>query len=103
MQNPEIIDVLLEEQNEVLEKHYGNNIDYSDYTKLFTGEVIKELVKLDSVCREAMRSRNSYLELPHTYVGKSRITLSCGAVIEPGNSFKKKLSRVIIDSILFRS
>ncbi|KAJ8660802.1 hypothetical protein O0I10_003445 [Lichtheimia ornata] len=85
MQNPEIIDVLLEEQNEVLEKHYGTNIDYSDTTKLFTGEVIKDLVKLDSVCREAMRSRNSYLELPHTYVGKSRITLSCGAVIEPGH------------------
>lgn len=85
LQHPEIIDELLQEQKQVLEKHHGDNVDHhQDLTNLFTGEVIKDLVKLDSVCREAMRLRSFYIDLPHTYVGKSPLTLSCGAIIKPG-------------------
>lgn len=84
LQHPEAIEPLLEEQQQVLEKHYGPNFDDSDMTKLFTGEVVKDFTRLDSLCRETMRVRNFYLELPHTYLGKSRFTMSNGAVIHPG-------------------
>ncbi|CDH58715.1 predicted protein [Lichtheimia corymbifera JMRC:FSU:9682] len=85
LQHPEAIEPLLEEQQQVLEKHYGPNFDDSDMTKLFTGEVVKDFTRLDSLCRETMRVRNFYLELPHTYLGKSRFTMSNGAVIHPGD------------------
>ena len=84
LQHPKAIDELLEEQKQVLEKHYGHDFDDSDMTKLFTGEVIKDLVKLDSVCRESMRTSSFYAELPHTYIGKSPLTMSNGAIIHPG-------------------
>lgn len=84
LQDPKVIDELLEEQNQVFEKHHGSNYDDHDITKLLTGEVIKDLVKLDSVCREAMRFSSFYAELPHTYIGKSPLTMSNGAIINPG-------------------
>ncbi|KAJ8660770.1 hypothetical protein O0I10_003413 [Lichtheimia ornata] len=85
LQHPEVIDELLQEQRQVLEKHHGADVnDAEDLATLFTGEVIKDLVKLDSVCREAMRLRSFYIDLPHTYVGKSPLALTNTCTINPG-------------------
>ncbi|KAJ8656501.1 hypothetical protein O0I10_007824 [Lichtheimia ornata] len=83
LSKPGVVEELLEEQREVLVQH-GISPDEKDPSKMFTGAVIKDLVKLDSACREGMRMRNDYLTLGHTYLGKKPITLSCGAVIKPG-------------------
>ncbi|KAI9312898.1 cytochrome P450 [Dichotomocladium elegans] len=88
LNHPETIQILLEEQDEVLQRHYGP--DFRELYKekgaqLFTAEIIKEFAKLDSVCREAMRLRNEYLGLTHNYTGKKRLVLSNGAVINPGH------------------
>lgn len=85
LQHPEVIDELLQEQRQVLEKHHGADVnDNDDLTTLFTGEVIKDLVRLDSVCRETMRLRSFYLDYPHTYIGKSPFTFANGYTIQPG-------------------
>ncbi|KAJ8660769.1 hypothetical protein O0I10_003412 [Lichtheimia ornata] len=85
LQHSEVIDELLEEQKQVLEKHHGAGIDDTeDLVTSFTGEVIKDLVKLDSVCRETMRLRSFFLDYPHTYIGKSPFTFTNGYTIQPG-------------------
>ncbi|CDH58659.1 predicted protein [Lichtheimia corymbifera JMRC:FSU:9682] len=86
LQHPEVIDELLQEQRQVLEKHRGADVnDNDDLTALFTGKVIKNLVKLDSVCRETMRLRSFYLDYPHAYIGKSPFTFTNGYTIQPGH------------------
>ena len=82
LQHPELMEELLEEQNEVLERHGLQATEGSD---AFTFDIIKEFVKLDSVCREAMRLKNQYYELPHCNIGNNSIVLSNGTVIPPGN------------------
>lgn len=95
LSKPDVVEELLEEQREVLVRH-GISPDEKDPSKMFTGAVIKDLVKLDSACREGMRMRNDYLTLGHTYLGKKPITLSCGAVIKPGKGMDDlNLSRMI--------
>ncbi|KAI9311800.1 cytochrome P450 [Dichotomocladium elegans] len=83
IEHPDVIEELLEEQREVVKRH-GLDPDEKDPTKMFTSEVIKDLKKLDSACREALRLRNDMLNLGHTYLGKQKITLSNGTVIRPG-------------------
>ncbi|KAI8147549.1 cytochrome P450 [Fennellomyces sp. T-0311] len=75
LQHPDIIEELLREQNEVL----GGST-------LFTGEVVRKLVKLDSVCREALRFKNDFFALPHRNVSGGNIALSNGVVIKPGDN-----------------
>ncbi|KAI9470409.1 cytochrome P450 [Zychaea mexicana] len=78
LQQPEIIDELLQEQKEVFgDDHTNSNV--------FTGDAIKKLVKLDSVCREALRAKNVFLDLPHSNTGGQSITLSNGVVIPSGH------------------
>ncbi|KAI9312752.1 cytochrome P450 [Dichotomocladium elegans] len=82
-EHPDVVEELLQEQKEVLRNH-GISPDEKDPAEMFTGAAIKDLVKLDSVCREAMRIKNNFLTHNHTYIGKGNITLSSGAVIKPG-------------------
>ncbi|KAI8147964.1 cytochrome P450 [Fennellomyces sp. T-0311] len=82
LQHPRLMEELLEEQNEVLERHGLQATEGSD---AFTFDIIKEFSKLDSVCREAMRLKNQYYELPHCNVGNNSIVLSNGTVIPPGH------------------
>lgn len=86
LQHPELIPELLEEQNRVLSEHLGEDVVKStdDAVSLFTFDVIRNLPKLDSLCRESLRLRNDFLTLPHKYMGKSNFTLSNGVVIKPG-------------------
>ncbi|KAI9470411.1 cytochrome P450 [Zychaea mexicana] len=80
LQHPEIVDELVQEQKDV----FGEDILNSKDNNVFTGESLRKLVKLVSVCREAIRMRNEYLTLPHTNIGKQSFTLSNGVVIPPG-------------------
>lgn len=86
LQHPELIPELLEEQKQVLKEELGEEKANStqDVTSLFTFNVVRSLVKLDSLCRESMRLRNDYLALPHRYTGTKPVTLSNGVVIRPG-------------------
>ncbi|KAI7851355.1 cytochrome P450 [Circinella umbellata] len=82
LQHPEVIDELLEEQDQVLRKagldpNQGNSVD------LFTFEIIKNMPKLDSVCRESLRLRSQFYELAHTNITKRNVVLSNGTVIPP--------------------
>ncbi|KAI9495644.1 cytochrome P450 [Zychaea mexicana] len=82
LQNPELMDELLEEQKEVLQR---NGIDPEGAAKdVFTFEIVKDLPKLDSIVRESMRLRNEFYELPHSNVGNKKVVLSNGTVIRPG-------------------
>ena len=84
LQHPELIEELLEEQKEVLEK---NGINPNGAAKdVFTFEIVKGLPKLDSIVRESLRLRNEFYELPHSNVGNNKIVLSNGTVIQPGNN-----------------
>lgn len=86
LQHPELIPELLEEQNQVLCEYLGEDVVNStdDAVLLFTFDVVRNLPKLDSLCRESLRLRNDYFTLTHKYLGKNKITLSNGAVIKPG-------------------
>ena len=84
LQHPEVIDELIEEQKEI----YGHDIilnKNNNSEEIFTADSIKKLIKLDSVCRESLRTKNEYFQLPHTNSSKQNITLSNGVVIPPGN------------------
>ncbi|KAI9028902.1 cytochrome P450 [Phycomyces nitens] len=81
LETPAIMDELVEEQKEVLKQEgLGDNCG----SEVFTRELLKKFVKLDSVCREAFRMRNQYISLPHEYEGDVPLTLSNGAIINPG-------------------
>lgn len=86
LQHPELIPELLEEQNQVLCEYLGEDVVNStdDAVLLFTFDVVRNLPKLDSLCRESLRLRNDYFTLTHKYLGKNKITLSNGAVVKPG-------------------
>ncbi|KAI9490971.1 cytochrome P450 [Zychaea mexicana] len=81
LENPELMDELLEEQNEVLRRH---GVEAGKGSEAFSFDIIKEFVKLDSVCREALRLKNQYYELSHTNISGKNIVLSNGVVIPPG-------------------
>ena len=82
LKHPEIINELIEEQKQV----FGNSFDSgSDNYNDITGELLKKLVKLDSVCRETLRVKNDFLTLPHSNISNKNIVLSNGVVIPPGN------------------
>ena len=82
LENPELMKELLQEQNEVLHRH---GVEAGKGSEAFSFNIIKEFVKLDSVCREALRLKNQYLELPHANVSGKNVVLSNGVVIPPGN------------------
>ena len=91
LQQPELIEELLEEQKEILE---NNGINPNGAARdVFTFEIVKGLPKLDSIVRESMRLRNEFYELPHSNVGKDKIVLSNGTVIPPGNNQKQKIEK----------
>ncbi|KAL0093332.1 hypothetical protein F4703DRAFT_1828880 [Phycomyces blakesleeanus] len=81
LENPAIVDELVIEQQEVLEQE---GLDANCGSEVFTRDILKKFVKLDSVCRETFRMKNQYISLPHEYDGKVPLTLSNGAVINPG-------------------
>ncbi|KAI8065229.1 cytochrome P450 [Gongronella butleri] len=81
--NPEVMDDLLEEQNEVLaEAGYSA----SSGPEVFTREILNKFTKMDSVIRETMRVRTAYIALPHVNVSNSTIVLSNGTKVYPGDS-----------------
>ncbi|KAI8144566.1 cytochrome P450 [Fennellomyces sp. T-0311] len=81
LQNPELMQELLEEQKEVLQQ-YG--VDPNGEAKdVFTFDIIKDMPKLDSIIRESLRLRNEFYELTHTNVTSKKIVLSNGTVIPP--------------------
>ncbi|KAL0094107.1 hypothetical protein F4703DRAFT_1924829 [Phycomyces blakesleeanus] len=82
LENPEIMDELDLEQREVIEQE---GLDTNCGSELFTRDILKKFTKLDSVCRETFRMKNQYITLPHEYDGKVPLTLSNGAVINPGD------------------
>lgn len=86
LQHPELIPELLEEQDQVLHSFLGEDVVKStdDAATLFTYDVVHNLPKLDSLCRESIRLRNDYLIMSHKYIGKNKFTFSNGAVIKPG-------------------
>lgn len=84
LDNPQVLEDLLEEQNQVLEEA---GYDKTVGPEVFTREILNKFVKMDSVIRETSRLRNDYIGLPHLNTSKKTITLSGGAMIRPG---KKK-------------
>ncbi|KAG0163763.1 hypothetical protein DFQ28_009719 [Apophysomyces sp. BC1034] len=85
----ECIEELLEEQEEVLREEAAARGIIYDPTKasddgLFSPEVYKKLVKLDSFIRETFRARSRGFNHAHTHTGKKDIVLRSGAVIHPG-------------------
>ena len=96
LQNPKLIEVLLEEQKYVLEQEQHDQQKMSQEkesnkknrtNEIFTSDIIKKMVKLDSVCREALRLRSQFYELPHTNVSDHNIVLSNGTIIPSGKSY----------------
>ncbi|KAI7850426.1 cytochrome P450 [Circinella umbellata] len=82
LNTPGLIEELYKEQQEVLT---NAGLDPNGKSsEVFTFDIIKSMVKLDSVCRESMRLRNEFYELTHTNVGKNKIVLSNGTIIPPG-------------------
>ncbi|KAI8337991.1 cytochrome P450 [Chlamydoabsidia padenii] len=81
LDNPEVMEELLEEQNQVL-KDAGYDSDVGP--EVFNRDILNKLVKLDSVIRESCRLRNDYIALPHKNISNKIITLSGGAMIRPG-------------------
>ncbi|KAI8337992.1 cytochrome P450 [Chlamydoabsidia padenii] len=81
LDNPQVMEDLLEEQNKVLEQ-----AGYDDTVgpEVFTREILNKFVKMDSVIRETCRLRNDYIGLPHQNISNRTITLSGGAMIRPG-------------------
>ncbi|KAI9019971.1 cytochrome P450 [Phycomyces nitens] len=80
--NPEIVDELRKEQEEVFREE-GTDKNFG--AQVFTRDIIKKFVKLDSVCREASRLKSEFIKFGHEYDGPSPITLSNGAIISPGD------------------
>ncbi|KAI9250550.1 cytochrome P450 [Phascolomyces articulosus] len=89
LQNPDVLNELLEEQNDVLRQEVFTTIDPDKQqnggnpSHVFTADRIKKMTKLDSVCREALRLRSQFYELAHTNVTNQNIVLSNGTVIPP--------------------
>ncbi|KAL0094324.1 cytochrome P450 [Phycomyces blakesleeanus] len=81
LDNPEVIEALREEQDQVFRKE---GIDENAGAEVFTRSIIKQFVKLDSVCRESSRLKNEFIKLPHAYEGTTPLKLSNGAIIKPG-------------------
>ncbi|KAI9495643.1 cytochrome P450 [Zychaea mexicana] len=81
LQNPELINELLEEQQETIE-HAGLDPNGKS-NEVFTFDTIKGMVKLDSFCREALRLRSEFYELAHTNISKQNVVLSNGTIIPP--------------------
>nr|ATF27934.1 steroid 11 beta hydroxylase [Absidia caerulea] len=81
LDNPKVLEDLLEEQNQVLE---DAGYDSSVGPEVFTREILNKFVKMDSVIRETSRLRNDYIGLPHKNISSKTITLSGGAMIRPG-------------------
>ena len=82
LQNPKLIQDLLEEQTEVLERH---GVDPNREAKdVFSFEIIKDMPKLDSIVRESLRLRNEFYELPHSNITSEKVILSNGTVIPSG-------------------
>lgn len=82
LQNPYVMDDLLQEQKEAMAS-LGLSEDDPD-EKVFTRSNVKMFQKLDSFCRESFRLQNDYLSLPHMYTGKRDIILGEKCVIHPG-------------------
>ncbi|KAI8144574.1 cytochrome P450 [Fennellomyces sp. T-0311] len=82
LENPQLMDEIFQEQEEVLQ-HLGID-SKGNIEDIFTFQATKQMVKLDSVCRESLRLINRYYDLAHTYIGKNKVALSNGTVIEPG-------------------
>ena len=88
IKHPEYIQELLEEQEEITEteadvERFGKNDDV-----VFTPNMYRRMVKLDSFIREAMRVRMAGIGLAHTNVSGHDIVLKSGAVVKAG---KEKL------------
>ncbi|CAO3593299.1 unnamed protein product [Absidia cylindrospora] len=83
LDNPEVLEALYEEQNQVLEEA---GFDKSVGPEVFTREILNKFVKMDSLIRETSRLRNDYIGLPHKNISNKTITLSSGAVIHPGEN-----------------
>ena len=85
LQNPKLMDDLLEEQAKVLEHH---GVDPNGAAQdVFTFDIIKEMPKLDSIIRESLRLRNEFYEHTHTNITSGKIVLSNGTVIPPSMCF----------------
>ncbi|KAI9490233.1 cytochrome P450, partial [Zychaea mexicana] len=80
--HPELIDELLKEQQETIENAGLDPNGKSN--EVFTYDTIKDMVKLDSVCRETMRLRNRFYDLLHTNISEKKVVLSNGTIIPPG-------------------
>lgn len=83
LQHPEVIGELLEEQDRVL-REAGLDPNQGTSVALFTFEIIKNMPKLDSVCRESLRLRSQFYELAHTNIRNHNVVLSNGTVVPPG-------------------
>ncbi|KAI9246698.1 cytochrome P450, partial [Phascolomyces articulosus] len=81
LQHPEVTEELLKEQQQVLQESgldpNGKSVD------VFTCDVLKKMLKLDSVVRESLRLRNQFYELPHTNIRNHNVVLSNGTIIPP--------------------
>lgn len=83
VQNPHLIDELLEEQQQVVRDagfgdSYGNDA--------FTPAIIDKCNLLNSICRESLRLKNESVSVPRIYLGKEDFVLNNGTVIQPGMS-----------------
>lgn len=82
LQNPHVMDDLLEEQRQVLTS-LGKPLDGPD-EQVFTRSTVKMFEKLDSFCRECFRLQNDFLGLSHIYNGKRDFLLGDKCVVHPG-------------------
>ncbi|KAI9249141.1 cytochrome P450 [Phascolomyces articulosus] len=81
LQNPSVIDELLQEQEQVLRKAGYDPKSGKNSCEVFTFDIIKNMPRLDSVCRESLRLRSQFFELAHTNIRDHKVTLSNGVII----------------------
>lgn len=81
---PEYIQELLEEQEEIVETEPDVQKSSISGDIIFTPNMYRRMVKLDSFIREAMRVRMIGIGLGHTNISGHDIVLKSGAIIKPG-------------------
>ncbi|CAO3655905.1 unnamed protein product [Mucor hiemalis] len=83
VKRPEYIQELLEEQEEIIDTEPDVQTSSISGDIIFTPNMYRRMVKLDSFIREAMRVRMIGIGLGHTNISGHDIVLKSGAIIKP--------------------
>ncbi|KAI8140540.1 cytochrome P450 [Fennellomyces sp. T-0311] len=81
LQDSGYLNEILQEQRELIEQHTANLS--AENEEVFTTELLRKMIKLESFCRESLRFGNQFYDNGHTNIGDTSIILSNGTMIEP--------------------